>query len=194
MRRRSSVRVTTLVVAAFALTACGSGSGSSTTQASGDGVTQEFALGERVQLRAFSGETLAGAAFDSSDALGHVLVINVWGSWCVPCRGEAPDLKRASEDLAESGVRFVGVDVRDNDTAALTFERTYGITYPSINTDTSAAAVLALSAAAPSNAVPSTIILDRQGRVAARVVGPSTYATLMALIEPVTAEAPDPSS
>lgn len=190
MRRRSSVRVAAIAVGALALSACGGGSGSSLTQASGDGVAQEFAPGERADLTTFSGVTLAGGTFDSSEFLGKVLVINVWGSWCIPCRGEAPDLKRASEDLREAGVRFVGINVRDNDAAALAFEREYGITYPSINTATSSAAVLAISAAAPSNAVPSTVILDRQGRVAARVVGASTYSTFVALIEPVAAEAP----
>ena len=149
---------------------------------------QEIPPEERQTLETFAGETLEDGLFDLADHQGKVLLINVWGSWCVPCRTEAPELAKASEEFNE--VQFVGINVRDNDAAALAFEREYGITYPSINTATSSAAVLAISAAAPSNAVPSTVILDRQGRVAARVVGASTYSTFVALIEPVAAEAP----
>jgi thiol-disulfide isomerase/thioredoxin len=117
------------------------------------------------------------------------VVYNVWGSWCPPCREEAPDLQRVWQEAKTNGVQFVGIDVKDNDAAARAFEREYVVTYPSINGEDSATALLAFSGSVPANAVPSTVIVDQQGRLAARVVGKTTYATLHALVREVLAEA-----
>ena len=121
-----------------------------------------------------------------------MLVINLWGSWCPPCRAEAPALRRVWEETREQGVQFVGIDVRDNDAAAIAFERKYKITYPSITTADSGPAMLAFGSILPRNAIPSTLVVDRSGRVAARVVGRTTYVTLRDLVTETLAEADGP--
>jgi thiol-disulfide isomerase/thioredoxin len=142
------------------------------------------ARGEPVQL---AGSTLTDDLLDVADLRGHVVVINVWGSWCVPCREEAPVLARLSREYTDDGVRFVGVNVKDNRAAALAFEDRYGIPYPSIE-DRDGQALLALSQHVPAQAVPVTLVLDSEGRVAARVIGLVREATLRALLEGVLAE------
>ena len=140
--------------------------------------------GEPVQL---SGTTLTGDTLDVVDLRGRVVVLNVWGSWCVPCRKEAPTLARVSSDYASRGVQFVGVNVKDNRAAAVAFEQRYGITYPSIE-DRDSQAMLALSRYAPAQAVPVTLVLDREGRVASRVIGVVRETTLRALLDSAIAE------
>ncbi|MBZ5733515.1 TlpA family protein disulfide reductase [Nocardioides sp. TRM66260-LWL] len=130
----------------------------------------------------FSGRLLDGNDFDSSDLLGAVVVYNVWGSWCAPCRTEAPELAQVAADTADDGIRFVGINVRDNDAAARAFEDRYDLAYPSLTTDTSSAALLAFGPALPPSAVPSTMVVDADGRLAARVIGPVDASTLRALI------------
>ena len=156
----------------------------------GEGIIEQVAVADRVEMPHFEGSTLDDGYFDSDDHAGKVLVVNVWGSWCPPCREEAPGLRRVSEEARDRGVQFIGIDVRDNDGAARAFERKYKITYPSIRTADSAAAMLAFSSILPRNAIPSTVIVDREGRVAARVIGKTTYVTLRDLVDDVLAEDP----
>jgi thiol-disulfide isomerase/thioredoxin len=114
-------------------------------------------------------------------------VINVWYSSCAPCRAEAPDLQAASVTLRPRGVAFVGLNVRDPDRGpALAFQRRFGIGYPSL-ADTGGRGLLALRGAVPPGMVPSTVVLDRQGRVAARISGGTTRATLAGVVEEVLA-------
>ena len=153
---------------------------------SGQPVT-EYPLTDRGQPVELSGGTLTDDELDLADLRGEVVVINVWGSWCVPCRIEAPVLARVSQEYRERGVSFVGVNVKDNRAAAVAFEVEYGITYPSIE-DTDGRAVLALSQYVPASAVPVTLVLDRDGRVAARVLGAVREATLRALLDSALAE------
>lgn len=141
--------------------------------------------GEPVELR---GTTLTDSVLDLADLRGSVVVINVWGSWCGPCRVESPILAKVSTRYDARGVDFVGVNVKDNRAAAVAFEHRYGITYPSIE-DRDGRAVLALSRYVPASAVPVTLVLDRDGRVAARVLGAVREATLRALLDAVLAEA-----
>ena len=147
----------------------------------------EFAVDDRGDPLDVGGTTLTGSALSLSDLRGDVVVVNVWGSWCPPCREEAPVLAKLSRRYAEQGVSFVGVNVRDNRAAALAFEENYGITYPSIE-DRTGSTVLALNQYIPVNAVPVTLVLDRQGRVAARVLGAVREATLRALLAMVLGE------
>lgn len=134
-----------------------------------------------------SGKDLDGNPLSLSDFRGDVVVVNVWGSWCVPCREEAPMLSALSRELDGSGVSFIGIDVRDNVTAAKAFEKRYGITYPSFD-DPQARAVLAFQGTVPVQAVPSTIVLDREGRVAGRIIGIAEESTLRTLVDTVLAE------
>jgi thiol-disulfide isomerase/thioredoxin len=181
-------RLVALTAVLLLPSACGQDQAATQGYVSGDGVIEQVAQPDRKQLPRISGQLLDGGSFDSDDYTGRVVVYNVWGSWCPPCREEASDLQKTWEETKDDDVQFVGIVVKDNDAAALAFEREFGITYPSINSEDSAAAVLAFSGALPPNAVPSTVVVDRQGRVAARVVGKSTYSTLRALVGDVLAE------
>ena len=155
---------------------------------SGDGVIEQIPADQRDDVAPITGELLDGRSFDSRDLAGKVVVYNVWGSWCAPCRKEAPVLRKVSEETRGQGVRFVGIDVKDNDGPAIAFERSFDITYPSIRTADSTKALLAFGTILPPSAVPSTLVIDRQGRIAARVIGAATYATLTALIDDVLEE------
>lgn len=134
-----------------------------------------------------SAKTIDGGRLDLADLRGKVIVLNVWGSWCAPCRAEAPALKKASEETRDLGVRFVGIDTRDNDGAAKAFERSYGITYPSFR-DPDGKLLLGFNGRIPLSAVPSTVFIDRAGRIAARIIGPTTYTTLSELVKDLAAE------
>lgn len=180
---RSAFVLVTLLT--LLLTACGQTSTSNAAISDG-GVIEEIEPQDRPTLETFSGETLEDGFFDLEDHRGEVLLINVWGSWCVPCRTEAPDLARSSEEFDD--VQFVGINVRDNDASAIAFERSYGITYPSLTTDASAPAMLSVGRVVPRSAVPTTIIVGRDGRVTARVVGPGSYSTISALLTAALAE------
>ena len=128
------------------------------------------------------GTTLGGDDFNMSELRGKIVVINVWGSWCGPCRAETPDLVRLAREDAGRGVRFVGINTRDNPAAARSFVRKFKVPYPSID-DTSGRALLYFRDVIPTAVIPSTVLIDRQGKVAARVIGPVTYSTLKALLD-----------
>ncbi len=134
-----------------------------------------------------AGQTLDGTELDLAELRGGVVVLNVWGSWCAPCRAEAPELVAAHEALAsgDDPVAFVGINARDVSVEnALAFERTFGIEYQSLY-DPDGSLLLALRGDVPPNAIPSTLVLDPQGRVAARVLGETTAVTLEALVDEV---------
>jgi len=174
------------------LVAAGCGA-SSTSQGLGyitaDGVVEQIEAADRREMPPFEGDTLDGGHFDTDEHARAVLVINVWGSWCPPCREEAPALQRVWEETRDRGVQFIGLNIRDNDAAAVAFEREFDITYPSITTaDSAPPPLLTLGSFLPQRAVPSTVIVDRDGRVAARVVGKTTYATLRDLVRDVLAD------
>ena len=134
-----------------------------------------------------SGESLTGELLSTEGLRGDVVVLNVWGSWCPPCREEAPVLAETSQRLADRGVSFLGINVRDNTAAALAFEESFGINYPSI-ADVDGQALLSLNRYVPANAVPVTLVLDRQGRVASRIVGVLTATSLASALDPVMNE------
>ena len=156
-------------------------------QGNQNGPVSEYPVEQRGEPVEMAGTTLTDDPLSLADLRGQVVVINVWGSWCVPCREEAPTLARVAEEYSGRGVQFVGVNIKDNRAAALAFEERYGIPYPSIE-DGDGRALLALSRHVPAQAVPVTLVLDRRGRVAARVVGVTSEATLRALIETALAE------
>ena len=147
----------------------------------------EFPPADRGSPVDLTGSTLAEDTFSLEGLRGRAAVVNVWGSWCPPCREEAPVLADVSREYADRGVLFVGVNVRDNPAAAVAFEKRYEITYPSIE-DSAGRALLALNQYVPANAVPVTLVLDRQGRVAARVLGAVEESTLTAILDSVLAE------
>lgn len=160
-----------------------SGDASSQGYVSGDGTTTILAPAERSAAPAVRGETLTGAPFDLADLRGEVVVLNVWASWCAPCRDEAADLQEVSEQLADD-VQFVGLNIRDSVPAAAAFVRKYRITYPNVS-DPDGTLLLGFAGTLPPSAIPSTLVIDREGRVAARAVGPVDRSRLLGLIEPV---------
>jgi thiol-disulfide isomerase/thioredoxin len=134
-----------------------------------------------------SGTLLGGGTYSLSDERGDdVVVVNVWGSWCGPCRGEADALEQVYQDLQGQGVQFLGINTRDQEALALAFVASKGITYPSLVDDGALQAGFASSL--PVAGIPTTLVIDRSGRVAARAVSEVTYASLLALVEPVLAE------
>lgn len=181
---RRSVLSALAMAAVPGLAACAEGSADQGGGvASGDGVIEQVPVADRKVLPPIIGALLQGGEYDSRQLLGMVVVYNVWGSWCAPCREEAPALRKVAKQTRPDGVRFVGINVRDNDASALAFERRYDITYPSIRTADSQEALLAFGSRLPPSAVPSTMVVDRQGRLAARVIGKTTYGTLSALVD-----------
>nr|WP_269810014.1 TlpA disulfide reductase family protein [Kineosporia rhizophila] len=146
------------------------------------GAVAEIPVAERGEPIELSGTALTGEAIDLSERRGSVVVLNVWASWCPPCRVEAPILARAASDFTKDGVVFLGINVRDNPASAKAFEERQNIGYPSLD-DSGGQAIMRLSQYVPASAIPVTLILDQQGRVAARVLGPVTEATLRSLIE-----------
>lgn len=160
----------------------------------GRGGTEGFSTGltrvdvaDRGSPVLLEGETLTGETLETRDWLGSVVVVNVWGSWCVPCREEAPELVGAYELTRDQGVEFVGIDVRDQLTQARGFVESFGIDYPSFF-DPDGSLLLNFSGTVPVSAVPSTVVLDQQGRVAASVIGAVDETTLTGLIDDVLAE------
>ena len=154
---------------------------------SGNGAVETIPEADRAEPVELEGTLPDGAAWDSASARGEVLVINVWGSWCAPCVAEAPDLQRVWSELeAENApVQFMGINFREDPARGAAFEKRAGITYPSLS-DESGVAILALQGKAPT--VPTTLVLDREGRIAARVNGPVSASTLRALVEDAVAE------
>lgn len=154
----------------------------------GDGSVTQLAPGERGEPVRLSGATVDGGTVDVADWRGDVVVLNVWYAACAPCRAEAPDLVETAEAYAGDGVRFLGINTRDDAAAALAFERTYGIEYPSVLDARDGSALLALRGEVPPQAVPTTLVLDAEGRVAARALGRVDGSTLRGMLDDVLAE------
>lgn len=172
------------VLATIALTSCGRdpvGKRVSETV----GVTQ-FSTFDRVTVPNISGTTLDGAPLDLQSQRGKVLVLNNWASWCLPCNDEAPMLVAASKKFAGKGVEFIGLDVSDQNASAQEFVDTYKIPYPSI-VDRSGKLLNALPGVPP-EALPSTLIIDRDGNIAVRIVGSVKEPKFTELISAVLAE------
>ncbi|WP_366073874.1 TlpA disulfide reductase family protein [Naasia sp.] len=157
--------------------------GSNKGYIAGDGTVATFPVDDRLSPDPFSGETDTGDELSSADLAGEVTVLNFWYASCPPCRAEAPDLEALNQEFGADGVRFVGVNVRDEAGTSHSFAKTFGLTYPSIVDYRTAAVQLAFSKTISPNAVPTTLVLDRKGRVAARILGqvtePSTLQTII---------------
>lgn len=173
--------------AAVALTACTTGTGAvDQTSGSGNGfvdagnVTKIFLAADRSPAPSLTGDLVDGGTFDLAAQRGHVVVLNLWGSWCAPCRVEAGDLERAYRASRAQSVVFIGDNIRDDHDGAVAFEKAHGITYPSISDPGSRVALAFRSI--PPTAIPSTIVIDAAGRIAAIHLGSITQAQLTDLI------------
>ena len=154
---------------------------------SGGGALTWIAPEDRHPVEGVSGTLLDGTSFDLSQWRGHVVVVNFWGSWCTECREETRALEQVHRDTADQGVQFLGINVREDRPRALAYNREHHVTYPSLF-DPSQLLGLRFPGVPP-NATPSTIVLDRQGRIAARHSGPILFTQLRSLVARVRAEA-----
>lgn len=196
MRRHALRRgLAALVMAGLlgsALAACGSSNDPGTTGfVSSESRWVTVPATARKAAPAISGTILdAGGvtgSFDLADEVGHVVVLNVWGSWCGPCRAEADTLQAVYAELADSGVVFVGLNTRDNPQSAVEFLESHGVTYPNID-DSGGALQMGFRSSLPAGGIPTTWVIDAQGRVAARSLGEVTVDGLRSHIAAVLAE------
>jgi len=183
---RRLVLLCCIVLAVLAGGCTGSGASTEGGYVSGDGSITRVAVEQRAAAPSVTGTTLDGAAWTSTAVRDRVLVYNVWGSWCQPCIKEAPALVAAA-DRTRPVAQFVGLNTRDSGVAqAQAFVRDFKVPYPNLF-DPDGRLLLDFAGALPASAIPTTLIVDRQGRVAARVLGETSEATLVGLIEDVAA-------
>ncbi len=141
--------------------------------------TKEFAPADRSKPVDFTGRTDAGTGVTSTQYRGSVLVVNFWYAGCGPCRLEAPRLEKAYQEFAGQDVAFLGVNIYDQAPQSLAFAKQYGVTYPSVIAVNDGTVKLAFAAVVPLTAVPVTLVLDRTGRVMARIVGTLPDASIL---------------
>jgi peroxiredoxin len=180
--------------ALVALSACSDGQ----VQRSNDGNQQGYISGsgsvtivekeDREPVPDFSRPLLDGGEFTLAEAVGDVVVLNIWGSWCPPCRKEAPELQAVYEAVKDQGVQFIGINIRDTEVAARNYEDEFGITYPSVFDPKSEVVLETFRETLPPNAIPSTLIIDRDGLLAVRIMGPISEGSLRAMVDDVLAE------
>ncbi|MCP9945070.1 TlpA family protein disulfide reductase [Streptomyces somaliensis] len=196
--RRGILLTAGALAAALALTACGgspkgtSGGGGNTNFVTDvDGIAT-LPKGKRPAPSGLAGETLRGDRLDVADLKGRVVVLNLWGDWCNPCRAEAPHFAKVAGDLKPRGVEFVGINTRSNRGKSIRFEEDFGIPYPSLY-DRYGKIVLNgfPKGTVQPQAIPSTVVLDRDGRIAARVLKAVSEKELRSMIAPVLAEKAD---
>jgi thiol-disulfide isomerase/thioredoxin len=176
-------------VLAVSLAACGAPdslaqqarAGDNKNYIAGDGSVSEYAAGDRQSPVSFQAPLFNGQVVESASFAGKVVVLNFWYAACGPCRLEAGTLQELSQSFQGKGAEFYGVNIRDEAPTAAAYERTFGVTYPSFY-DRSGGVLLAMASFVPPQAVPTTIVLDKQGRVAARILGVADKSTLKSLI------------
>jgi thiol-disulfide isomerase/thioredoxin len=190
-RRLVVLAATALAGAALAvvlLTGWATGGNSGVTDVAGSTSAVLYQAGHRPLAPDFTATTLTGAPLSFSSYRGQVVVLNFWGSWCAPCRAEAPALAGAAKQYRPAGVDFLGVDVRDTTASALAFARNFGIGYPSVS-DSSSVITLDFTAVVPIAGTPTTLVIDRTGHIAGAVFGTATYQELTDILAQVAGKA-----
>jgi peroxiredoxin len=182
-----------VLAAALLVAGCGTGkdavdqaSGGENGFVGGSGTGKLIPVGDRRPAPVFSGSYLGGGGFESASLSGQVVVLNFWGSWCAPCRVETPEFNRVYEQVRGHGVQFLGVSVRDSEQGALAFLANKKIAFRSLY-DPSGKVALAFRAIPPA-AIPSTVILDRHGRVAEVHLGSMLSGDLQPVLASLAAE------
>ncbi len=193
---RAAAALTAVALSLLTVTGCTEDPNSVAAQAkkgdqkgyvSGDGTLQTYAVADRGEPVELSGTTLDGASWSLVDRRGKVVVINVWASWCPPCVAEMPVLQKVWTEVqsAKQPVELIGIDFRETPERGRALLAKAQVTFPSL-TDESGVLILPLQGQATS--VPTTLVLDRQGRIAARIGGPVQESVLTGLIDDVLAE------
>ncbi len=203
MSTRSRAVLLSAVAAALALTlsACGnggtSGGGGNTNFVTGNNGIATAAPGKRAPAPDLSGKTIDGRTLDVADYKGQVVVINVWGSWCGPCREEAQYFSKVSKQYQGKGVQFVGINTRDTSTTpAIAFEKEHGIGSVSYTQmcirdryDPTGRLMLRFKKGTLNpQLIPSTLVIDKHGKVAARALEALDDTSLLKMLKPVLAE------
>jgi thiol-disulfide isomerase/thioredoxin len=171
-------------LAVVLLTGWASGGNSGVTDVAGSTSAVLYSAGHRPLAPDFTATTLTGSRLSFSSYRGKMVVVNFWGSWCAPCRAEAPALGTLARQLQPDGVRFVGIDIRDEPDSAEAFMQQFDIGYPSLS-DPDDEIALDFHSTVPPADIPTTLVIDRSGRIAARIFGESSYAQLKTLIDKV---------
>lgn len=183
-----TVAATALVLLAVGLAVAftgGNGQASDRDYVAGSTNAWLYTTGNRPLAPDFSGTMLTGAPVKFSSYKGKIVVLNFWASWCGPCRGEAPTLAVLSEKYAKNDVSFLGDNVGDTPTNALSFTKSVGITYPSVN-DPSYQIAQDFGNAVLINDTPTTLVIDKTGHIAGVIYGAATYAQLDTMLQDVT--------
>jgi thiol-disulfide isomerase/thioredoxin len=176
-------KIALALISVLLLSGCSNGGASKAQQSfiAGSGTVTEIKVSDRIPAPKISGTTLNGTQFAFTP--GKIAVVNVWASWCSPCRAEEPTLSALANKFAD--VQFIGILTRDNPVNAEAFTRTRKTPYPTLIDDS---ILIGFRKSLPANAIPTTVVIDRKGLVAARISGSVTVASLTTLIEKVSAE------
>ncbi|WP_369391161.1 TlpA family protein disulfide reductase [Streptomyces sp. CG1] len=192
-RSRAVLLSAVAAVAALTLSACGkggtSGGGGNTNFVTGNSGIATVPQGKRDAAPDLSGQTIDGKTLDVAAYKGQVVVVNVWGSWCSPCREEAQYFAKVSQQYEGKGVEFVGINTRDTSTTpAVNFEKEHGITYPSLYDPTGRLMLRFKKGTLNPQLIPSTLVIDKHGKVAARALEALDDTALLKMLKPVLAE------
>lgn len=160
------------------------------SEAAGEATITRVAVADRKPAPAVTGTTFDGQQYVLADHKNSLVVLNFWASWCPPCRAEGPGLEAVSQAFAGQGVQFVGVNTKESDDAAArAYTSAIKSTYPSVlDADGEIGLAFTTNGTLPPDAIPSTLIIDRSGRIAARILGPITQPRLTVLLQSLVAE------
>jgi len=163
-------------------------SGDNKNYIAGDGTVTEFALGSRPKAASWSGVTESGEAISSTQLEGVITVMNFWYAGCAPCRIEMPELIDLQTEFLPEGVQFIGVNVRDSAETSLAFARRIDMNFPSVMDAKTGSVVLGFTGVVTPQAVPTTLVIDAEGNVSARVLGRIDKGILTTLVKTVIEE------
>jgi peroxiredoxin len=190
MNHRALIATASVLVVVGLLAGCGSSDslaqqyrdGSEKGYIAGDFQIVEIPAADRGEPVVFEGVTETGEAVSSDDYRGGVLVVNFWYAACGPCIVEAPLLEEVWQEYQEQGVAFLGVNTYDQPATALSFARDNNVTYPSVIDVNDGTVKLAFAQVTPIQATPTTLVIDQEGRVAARIIGQLASASILSTL------------
>ncbi|AWZ05814.1 MULTISPECIES: TlpA disulfide reductase family protein [unclassified Streptomyces] len=185
---RRAAAVAAVLAVAVSAAGCAPGNTPASSSAPAAAGLAPVPAADRKKAPDLEGESLTGERLQLADHRGKVVVLNVRGPWCAPCRAEAPNLQKVYEDTREQGVVFLGINTRDaGQDNALAFEETYGMTYPSL-WDPDGKQLLKFKGTISPSSIPSTLVIDREGRIATSAMKALSEQELRSMLEPVLKE------